>query len=401
MEKIDSVDARKIDSIEARYFSLSRDCSLKRLENPSVYNRNTGELYNLDNKSMAFIYNNQNVPSEKARNSESLRYMINEGIYEPKDDPIDDRTFSLRKSPSPSLRYMLIHLTSECNLKCRHCYLGEPEKQSLPYEDVEKVLKDFQDLQGLTVLFSGGEALKYKDFWKLNEKIPEYDMSFELLSNGTLVTEEDARRLNFSKIQVSLDGMEEGHDFMRSNGSYKKAISGIENLIKAGKKVSIATMVHKKNLDEFEDMEKLLTSYGIDKWIVSAPCEAGRWEKNHEYGVDNKTATPIIKKYTRGTEGPHKSTGDYTCGTHLFVVMPDGTYSSCAVMIDSLGKINDISLEEAWKSKKRIRIDELTECKSCDVIKECKGGCRQHALVNGNIYGKDPQACEIFEKEVK
>lgn len=85
----------------------------------------------------------------------------------------------------------------------------------------------------------------------------------------------------------------------------------------------------------------------------------------------------------------------------MIAVMPDGTYSSCPVLRDSLGKANETSLADAWKSKKRIKIDELSDCKSCETIESCKGGCRYNAMENGNIYGKDPLACEILYKGVK
>jgi radical SAM protein with 4Fe4S-binding SPASM domain len=318
-----------------------------------------------------------------------------------RDSAVQERSFSQKPSGSPSLRYLLIHLTSECNLRCRHCYLGEPEKQSLALNTVEKLIDDMQESQGLTVLLSGGEALRYNDFWRLNEKIPEYDMTFYLLTNGTLMTEEYAKKLNINNVQVSLDGLEKGHDFMRGSGHFKESLFGVQNLIKAGKRVSIATMVHKNNLDEFEEMEKLLMDYGVEKWIITSPCNTGRWENNSEYGVDVKTAAPIIRRYSRNVEGPHKSTTIYACGTHMIAVMPDGTYSSCPVLRDSLGKANETSLADAWKSKKRIKIDELSDCKSCETIESCKGGCRYNAMENGNIYGKDPLACEILYKGVK
>ncbi|MBU3897303.1 MAG: radical SAM protein [Nanoarchaeota archaeon] len=379
------------------YLSLNKDCSLKILEYPSIFNKQTNELFKINENTLDFIKNNQNIKVDEIENNEFIDYLIKEKIYERKTEPIEKRNFQLVPSPSPSLRYLLIHLTEDCNLRCKHCYLGDPGNNSLPFEDVKNLLNEMESSQGLTVLFSGGEPLKYDDFWKLNEILPKYNMSFELLSNGTLITEEDASQLNINNIQISLDGLEHGHEFMRGVGTYKKTVHGIKHLLNANNSVSIATMVHKNNLDEFGGMKKLLDEYDIKKWIVSHPFDAGRWENNQDYAVDKKAAANIMKRYSKADGGPHKSCGNYACGTHLLTMKANGDYSSCSLLEDSIGNMREMSLENAWEKKTRIKLSELIECSPCKTIQECRGGCRYNAQKNGNIYGKDPLACEMIE----
>ena len=292
------------------------------------------------------------------------------------------------------------HITERCNLKCKHCYHGDPASESLSYDTTKSLLDQMQDMQGLTVLLSGGEALCYDNFWEINDTLPDYDMNFVLLTNATKIGKKDAKRLNFNKIQVSLDGLKNGHDFIRGKNTFEKTIKGIKNLRDAGKNVGLATMVHKNNIDEFDGLKNLTKEYEIDDWIVSAPFAAGRWEQYTQYSVDIKTGADIKRRYERLDNSPHRSSRGYACGTHLLTVMADGSYTSCALMDDVIGNANDMSLEQAWKEKKRIRLSELEECSDCDSLNECKGGCRYNAQKNGDIRGKDPIACEINNKEV-
>ena len=382
------------------HYSLSEDCSLKMLEYPVVFNKKTEDLYKLNDDAIRFIDDNQTIEADNFSENEFFDYLKKEQIYKPSEIPVEKRDFSLRPSGSPSLRYLLMHLTSNCNLKCKHCYHGDPKSESLSYETVKNVLDELQEMQGLTVLLSGGEALCYESFWEVNEILPTYDMNFVLLTNGTKITEENAQRLNLNKVQVSLDGLKDGHDFMRGKGTYEKVINGIENLLNAEKEVGIATMIHQNNLNEFEELEKLLNNYNINDWIVSAPFSAGRWEQYTQYSVDRKTGASVKRRYENVSEGPHRSSQGYTCGTHLLTIMADGTYTSCALMEDIIGNVENMSLAEAWDKKERIKLSELEECSDCESLEVCKGGCRYNAQKNGNLYGADPIACEMNEKEV-
>ena len=108
----------------------------------------------------------------------------------------------------PSLRYLELMLTESCNLRCRHCYLGEAGEQELPLAAVVQTLTEFQEMQGLRVLLSGGEPLLYSRWQELNERLPEFELRLVLLSNGLLLTDALIQGLNVHEVQLSLDGLE-------------------------------------------------------------------------------------------------------------------------------------------------------------------------------------------------
>ena len=77
-----------------------------------------------------------------------------------------------RPAPRPSLRYLELLVTDRCNLRCRHCYLGDAPGRDLPLPVLERVAREFEGMQGLRLLISGGEPLLHPDFWAFNALLP-------------------------------------------------------------------------------------------------------------------------------------------------------------------------------------------------------------------------------------
>lgn len=59
-------------------------------------------------------------------------------------------------------------LTDGCNEKCVHCYLPKGGSHYIETDVALKVLKEFRDMQGLTVYVSGGECMLHRDFAKIH-----------------------------------------------------------------------------------------------------------------------------------------------------------------------------------------------------------------------------------------
>jgi len=77
----------------------------------------------------------------------------------------------------------------------------------LPLSQALSVLAQFEKMQGLRILFSGGEPLLYPDLGALNDALPSLAFRKVLLTNGTLLTEANHDLwCHFDEIQISLDG---------------------------------------------------------------------------------------------------------------------------------------------------------------------------------------------------
>jgi radical SAM protein with 4Fe4S-binding SPASM domain len=370
---------------------------LRELESPVVYNIIKDELYELDDEAFQFLKKcNGRTPLPdillNGKSDENIDFMLDEGIINFTGGN-EIKTIKAPRSPIPSLRYLLLNITNKCNFTCKHCYLQDPGKLEIYPGIFEKAVQQFEEIGGLKLMISGGEPLIHSRFWELMDILPSYELSVVILSNGTLIDNTTARKLSryVHEVQISIDGIH-SHDLLRGKGSFARSMKGISNLNESGIPVSIATMVHTFNRDEFDEMEKLFSTMGVISWGVDVPCIVGKLCENMDFVLNLEEAAQFLK-YGFGA-GAHESTGDHTCGSHLCSVAPDGSVSKCGFFENEpAGDVND--LKSAWENICKYslwRLDEL-ECKDCAVLCECKGGCRFRAKQYKGILAPDPLMC--------
>jgi radical SAM protein with 4Fe4S-binding SPASM domain len=418
-----------------RYF-LARDAVLKWIEKPSVYHIGKDDLYELDSDSFEFLNNCATESGCNVKKDEFIDYCLKEGILT--EDKVSVKRPLLIKSPDPSLRYLELQITNKCNLKCKHCYIGDvniftfpqplPSREGkskeiplinsplplqersestrtearvrgrknfseLSIEQIKNILKEFEKMQGLRVLITGGEPLIHRGFKEINEMLPEFFVRKVLFTNGLLLDKKVLKKLNVDEIQISVDGLEEAHDFLRGKGTFRSAIGAVKRAIDSGFEVSISTMVHAKNLEDFDKMERLFQGLGIKDWTVDIPCITGRLQENPEFQISPEQGGKYLR-YGYGN-GLHAGVSGFACGLHLMAVTADGRVSKCTFYSDSsVGRIED-GLRECWQRIRPIKLNEL-KC-DCMHIESCRGGCRYRAQLLGDPYGKDLYKCKFYD----
>lgn len=371
-------------------YYLSDRCELKFLEFLAVYNILSDELYEIDEKAFNLLKDCASKKGCEVEDKAFLEYCLSEGILV--SHRSDVRRAEIIKSPIPSLRYLELQITDKCNLKCKHCYIGKPKNVELPIENIKNLLEEFEQMQGLRVLITGGEPLLHSNFALLNQILPHYRLRKILLTNGLLLEDTILRDLNVQEIQFSVDGMRKGHEAIRGEGTFDKVLSKIDKALNLGFDVSIATMIHKENLDEFDEMEKLFKSLGVKDWIVDAPSFTGNLIKNEYIYVPPVVAGKYLN-YGFG-EGFHGGDEGFACGLHLFSVLADGSLCKCAFYSNNkIGKIEE-GLKKNWEKVRPLRLEEL-ECysSSCRYMDICRGGCRFRA---GDFNKKDLYKCYSY-----
>lgn len=378
------------------YLTLSPSCSIRLLDQPCIYDKARDELYELDHEAFEFVKTlpiAKDGPDIDRADPEFLDYCFEEGIFTQSSDL--GSTSQPVQSPVPSLRYLLLHITTRCNLRCAHCFHGDTEDADLSIEQIKQVLDEFERLQGIRLLVSGGEPLMHPKFWEINELFDDYSFRTIILSNGTLFTDRSiAARLRAHEVQVSLDGVGSSHDTLRGPGSYDRALGGLGALAGAGIDISIATMVHAANLGDFDELESVVMGVGAKEWSIDVPAYAGRWAQNAmtapNLAAPPESAGPLLKRAFGG--GAHFSgEAGWTCGAHLCAVMADGTICKCGYYADSPSGSIDTGLARGWQNVPRFTIDRLL-C-DCNIVEDCRGGCRYRAEVSGDRFGKDPVLC--------
>ncbi|HDL20297.1 MAG TPA: radical SAM protein, partial [Nitrospirae bacterium] len=213
-----------------------------------------------------------------------------------------------------------------------------------------------------------------------------------LFTNGLLLDSEILGKLNVNEIQISIDGLNEAHDFIRGKGTYEKSIEAVKMVAGTSFQVSVSTMVHTRNLNDFDEMGRIFSEIGVRDWSVDVPCIAGFLKDNPDIVPPPDVAGKYLR-YGFG-EGLHGGGAGYVCGLHLMSVMADGRAAKCSFYSeDPVGHIGE-GLEICWKRVEHAPLSDL-DC-NCAHLDTCRGGCRYRASLSGNARSGDPYRCAAF-----
>ena len=158
------------------------------------------------------------------------------------------------------------HLGEQCNLKCLHCYQENHKYINLPYEDLVNIYNQFKELLSKLdmpghINITGGEPLCNPHLFKILDLIKKDSklISFSILTNGTLLTSDIAKKIKSYDpyyVQVSLEGGKKTNDYIRGAGTYKKIAQGIKYLRDEDIFTSISFTATKLNYKEFPKVVK-------------------------------------------------------------------------------------------------------------------------------------------------
>jgi len=375
-----------------QYVRLASHVCLRLLEEPFLYDRRADELYELNDEALEGLgrCRGHMTLEQASLEPEFAAYCLEEGLLElsPRPWPMP---LALGPAPSPSLRYLELQITWRCNLACAHCYLGPAQKQDLPVARVAAILREFEAMGGLRVMLSGGEPLMHPQWDQINAQLAGLPVRRVLLSNGLLLKDGLLEGLNCDEVQISLDGLEAGHERLRGAGSFAKAVEAAKAVVASGRDLSVATMAHADNLDQMAGLEELVRGLGAREWGIDAPCLTGRLGENPELAVTPAQAAGAMARAHGGTY--HGGGEGMACGLHLCTVAADGKVAQCGFYLDQpLGQAEE-GLWTCWDRRAPLAITDIDGCRDCEAAQDCGGGCRFRA---GDPLGPDPVMCAAY-----
>ena len=128
--------------------------------------------------------------------------------------------------------YFQWHITDKCNLRCAHCYQDDyTDNSDLPLEELKLIAdKLFRTLSKWKkkgdISITGGEPFTRRDLFSFLEYLDTSKCvsNLDILSNGTILTNENVERLRslnkLHSVQISLDGASpETHNEIRGHGN--------------------------------------------------------------------------------------------------------------------------------------------------------------------------------------
>jgi uncharacterized protein len=310
--------------------------------------------------------------------------------------------------------------TMECNFGCWYCYQSR-EKGKMSKKLMDSIILHIKDkiknhsISGLALSWFGGEPMMYFDdiMYPLAKELKKISDDKELkfihsiTTNGYLVSDKNIERmkeLDLSRLQITLDGIEEIHDKSRTLKSglptFKKIIDNINLICSTLEKPEITLRINYKN-------EALLNLNEIIKYF---PEEHRKfitvdfqriWQTTEEYLHANKHLKEKIDEFQNAGfsqflssfYGVGKGHTCYADRYHEAIINYDGHVYKCTARDfkkeNSYGFMNEKG-EIVWdlgKVTKRLEktIFDYDKCVDCKALPLCVGPCSQKRLEIDNI----------------
>lgn len=329
-----------------------------------------------------------------------------------------------------------IHPTNRCNLKCRMCGTRtawkeeEGEMKEIIKENKQRELSDDRWLRLVEeavdmgveriLLTGGGEPFIRKNLiLEMMEKIKSHNIFGNINTNGTLLEEEDVRKIvdmNWDLVMFSIDSPHaETHDFIRNQkGTFNK---GVKNLLRFKRykdklnserpEIALNSVLTEKNYRQLPELVKFASKVGCNDLTLFPLIDA---DKHPELKIQNgksfnkkleeaqvfarrenlHTNLNAIKREneqkgktkggkTEDNKRKRKTFADVKCFEPFLniVVKMDGELTPCCMIEESRENIKNSSLKDAWHGKyyenlrENFKKGEVPEiCSTCILQKE-------------------------------
>ena len=305
-----------------------------------------------------------------------------------------------------------------CNLSCIHCLSDSGRKRDgeLNTDQALQVIDQLAAAKVFQFNIGGGEPFMRPDFLDLMDHAHEKGMVTCISTNGTLIDETIARRLDHPLvyIQVSLDGASEAsNDAIRGRGSYKKVLSALDHLRKRNIEVSINCVLTRRSYPELDNLVTLAASYGA-KLRVSRFRPSGRGKQSwSQLNVQREQMADFSQWLSRHmavstgdsffsvTTEERRSLGLNMCGACKLTccLSPQGEIYPCAFLQEPefcAGKLPEEDFGTIWKTSPvfaSFRQLEIRSCESCHRFDLCHGGCPAIAYHTQRKLGLPDPGC--------
>jgi|GEM_PF-630368 len=322
----------------------------------------------------------------------------------------------------PRVSYIIT--TGNCNINCDYCYIEPIAKQFyLNKEDADKIINNIKKVGVEKIIFYGGEPLLNKEIiYYILEKLEGMPIKKGLITNGTLVTEEFAKKAKKygMTVSISLDGgvYENIHRHDTKKESFYKALRGIAILKEEGVQVGISATITKENVYKLPETLEFFKNLGIkgmgfnillrtkeNKELAPNPKTLAYFlykamKKSIELGIFEDRTTrrlrPFLEEKFKFFDCPWLSSSAIDFGKA-------GEIAGCQAFLAERtpGKVFK-STEEYIKSLEEIKkIGTIfnKKCEKCAALGICGGVCPYHSLINSKKLGViDDDFCKYIQK---
>jgi uncharacterized protein len=351
----------------------------------------------------------------------------------------------------PRFKAMCLHISHDCNLRCRYCFAGTGDfgtgKREMLAIDTGRQAVDFLiaasgPRRNLDIDFFGGEPLMN---WPVVVELTHYCQQrssesgkvirLTITTNATLLDDQKIEFLNryFDNCVLSLDGRPEIHNKMRPDaggqGSYERVAQKIRSFVasRGEKAYYLRGTYTRHNLDFAEDvlhlaglgsqisMEPVIAANGCGYEI--RPQDVPLIENEYERLARLMAETDPEKRFNFFhfmidlDEGPcfYRRLKGCGAGTEYCAVTPNGDIYPCHQFVGlpsfRMGNVKeqpvriDMTIQEPFT---HLLVPEKAACRDCWARYFCGGGCMANAYyASGSVNGLYETGCALQKKRLE
>ncbi len=351
--------------------------------------------------------------------------------------------------PMNPFQLLIKPASGDCNLACEYCFYRDavslyPDgRRRMSRERAEALIREMLSYRFPETIFSwqGGEpTLMGLDFFshvvacQMRHGRPGQVVGNALQTNGLLLDREWAcflARYRFL-VGLSLDGPKEVHDCYRIGaggaGSFERVMAASELLASEGVAFNILSVVSRAAQDRATRIYRFFRSRGFDH-LHFIPCletdpATGRiadfsatpegltrffseifklQRAEGHMAASERNLDAFLRLRLEGKAGI--CTMDGACGDYL-VVEHNGDIFPCDFFVEKdwrLGNLDDGRLADFFHQPLMKRFREARglithECRACDLVRSCRGGCLKDRLPDRAAAAGKSHFCETIKK---
>lgn len=321
-----------------------------------------------------------------------------------------------------------IEITDRCPNKCVHCYnywrhgARSPDSGSdISINCADLIMKELERNKIFCVVITGGEPLMNKKvMYRMLDLVEKSNLITANINTSLIgLTEEDAVKLcTYKKLTGVLTSLashdQETHDrIVGYKGAFKKTVSGIRLLVKAGVQTSINMVVSKLNHKHVNQTGKLAKELGVKVFNVTRAVRPMNCPDFSQYALSPEEIKKSISDLSEVKSQYQISIGSLgvcplcavedadkhaviagkrcSAGVTAIAISSDGNVRTCTHVDLSYGNLLTDSLKVIWEKMADWRNGSLipARCKKCKALPFCGGGCRAEAMISNGSYASE------------
>lgn len=352
---------------------------------------------------------------------------------------------------SPLTFVLQWHVTAKCPQNCMHCYIGKENNEDynkeligeLKFEDCIKVVDNYVETFNrwgvpVRINFTGGDPLLKEGFFELLKYSKSKGIQIGILGNPNFLDEEtakDLRDLGVDTYQLSIDGTEDTHDYIRrKKGLFKDTLRAARLLKATGIRSVIMFTLHKLNSNELIDVIRTVSKEGVSVFDFARLVPIGNGSDLAEFMIEpfeyRALLLKVFEEYRKSEEhgtrtrfgrkdhlwtllyqelgllrtvpNPSKKIyGGCGLGWRHLTLLADGRVLACRRLPLEIGEVPKQNFRDIFINSEPLnqvrKVELMEKCSICDLFSICRGCPAVPYGAYGNYFAPDPQCWKVLQ----